>query len=268
MADNVALPATGVSAATDEVAVNGGTPAHVQFVKLVDGAANGTDGLPGGATNGLRVDVRQVIPGTGATNLGKTEDAAHTDGDVGVLMLGVRNHQGASVDGDYSALSTGTLGDLNTLSRRDLLKIAVGVTGVTTASTAYTAGDQVGVQITFANAARATSGGGTIVGATLIDQSDIMGPVDLVIFDATATLAADNAAFAISDADSVDVVAVIQLSGAIDLGANRIVQSTSIAIPYVCNGGTSLFGALITRSAHTFFTAGALPQVNLYVERN
>lgn len=37
------------------------------------------------------VDVASVVPGTGATNLGKAEDAAHTSGDVGVMMLGVRN---------------------------------------------------------------------------------------------------------------------------------------------------------------------------------
>lgn len=32
-----------------------------------------------------------VVPGTGATNLGKAEDAAHSSGDVGVFALGVRN---------------------------------------------------------------------------------------------------------------------------------------------------------------------------------
>lgn len=55
MADNVDItPGSGATVATDEVAVNGGTPGHVQFVKLVDGAADGTDGIPGG-TGGLKV---------------------------------------------------------------------------------------------------------------------------------------------------------------------------------------------------------------------
>lgn len=47
-----------------------------------------------------------VTPGTGATNLGKAEDAAHTSGDVGVLALGVRRDADTtpvSADGDYHA---------------------------------------------------------------------------------------------------------------------------------------------------------------------
>lgn len=45
-----------------------------------------------------------VTPGTGASNLGKAEDAAHTSGDVGVMALGVRKDTAtalAGADGDY-----------------------------------------------------------------------------------------------------------------------------------------------------------------------
>lgn len=52
------------------------------------------------------IDVASVVPGTGATNLGKAEDAAHTSGDVGVMALGVRKDTAASLagtDGDYTA---------------------------------------------------------------------------------------------------------------------------------------------------------------------
>lgn len=197
------------------------------------------------------------------------EDSPHADGHMGVMMLGVRNHiSGSTTDGDYSAVSVSSTGEMQTVSRRDLVRIAVGVTGVTTATTAYVAGDQVGTQITLANAARLSGGSGTIVGATLIDQSDIIGAYDLAIFDSSVTLAADNAAFAITDADSLKIVALIQLAGAFDLTNNRMAQSYNLAIPYVCNGGTSLFAALINRAGHTFFTSGALPQVAVYVERN
>lgn len=51
------------------------------------------------------VDVTSVIPGTGATNLGKAEDAAHSTGDTGVMALGVRKDtaaQLAGTDGDYT----------------------------------------------------------------------------------------------------------------------------------------------------------------------
>lgn len=243
-------PGSGRNVATDQVTYSGDT-ADVQLVRVVN-----TTGAEGSRV----VTDKPVF---------QVEDTAHADGDLGMLMLGVRNHNsGSTTDGDYSAISVDSTGNMNTVSRRDLQRIAVGVTGVTTATTAYTAGDTVGTLITVANAARVTGGGGVIVGVTLIDQSDIIGPYDVLFFDSTVTLAADNAAFTISDADSLKLVAILQLPGSFDIGANRVAQSYNLAIPYVCAGGTSLFAALITRNGHTFFTAGALPQINVYVERN
>ena len=57
MADNLAYtPGAGATIRTDEVAVNGGAAAHVQYVKLVDGTENGVDGIPGSAARGLKVN--------------------------------------------------------------------------------------------------------------------------------------------------------------------------------------------------------------------
>ncbi len=73
MADNVAITAgSGTTIATDEVAVNGGSTAHVQFTKLADGRSNGTDGIPGD-TSGLwvrprRDQVRVQVTSAGLTN--------------------------------------------------------------------------------------------------------------------------------------------------------------------------------------------------------
>lgn len=52
------------------------------------------------------VDVTSVIPGVGATNLGKAEDAVHSNGDTGIMALGVRADAPASTaaDGDYAPL--------------------------------------------------------------------------------------------------------------------------------------------------------------------
>lgn len=50
-----------------------------------------------------------LTPGTGATNLGKAEDAAHVSGDTGVASLGVRTDTllvGTSANGDYGYLAT------------------------------------------------------------------------------------------------------------------------------------------------------------------
>lgn len=50
-----------------------------------------------------------LTPGTAAANLGKAEDAGHSSGDTGVMLLGVRVDDGGvgqtSANGDYSALA-------------------------------------------------------------------------------------------------------------------------------------------------------------------
>lgn len=53
--------------------------------------------------NNNAVDVLSVIPGIGATNLGKQEGATHANSDVGVMALGVSNN----------SMSDFTVGDLN-----------------------------------------------------------------------------------------------------------------------------------------------------------
>jgi len=71
--------------------------------------------LPAGSNNIGDVDVLSVVPGTGATSLGKAEDAAHASGDTGVMVLAVRNDGGAtmaSTNGDYIPLSTDAAGQL------------------------------------------------------------------------------------------------------------------------------------------------------------
>jgi hypothetical protein len=152
----------------------------------------------------------------------------------------------------------------------NMKRIAVTSGGLTIATTAYTAGDQVGTQFTIANAARASGGFGYIVGVTLTDVADIIGAYDVVFTRSSITLASDNAAYAISDTHLLEVVALVQLNGAYDIGNNRISQATNIRIPFDCSGGTSLYAGLITRSAHTFFTAttGATDlQLVVYIEQ-
>lgn len=60
-----------------------------------------------------------IVPGTGATNLGKAEDAAHVSGDTGVLLLSVRKNTAAATsdtDADYQPLITDTNGRLHTVA--------------------------------------------------------------------------------------------------------------------------------------------------------
>ena len=90
------------------------------------------------------VDVTSVVPGTGATNLGKAEDAAHTSGDVGVMSLAVRNDDVAALggaDGDYAPLQVNAAGSLYTKDETGEAGsiLVTGTTAVTTTVTANTA---------------------------------------------------------------------------------------------------------------------------------
>ncbi len=242
MADNVAITAgSGTSIATDDEA-----GVHYQKVKLVASADGST------------------------APLSRAEDAAHTDGDHGILMLGVRNHSGSGSDGDYSALCVSSTGELCTIARRDLTRISVQSAGLTTAATAYTAGDQLGNQFTITDAARSSGGSGVITGVQLVSAADTIGSIDVVFFDSSVTLAANDAAFAISDADALKIVGLVPLAGAYDIGNNRICQAFNLAIPYVCSGSANLYAGLITRYAipATPFAAATDIQLIVYVERN
>ncbi len=102
----------------------GGTELQVDVVGALPAGTNAIGKLA--ANSGVDigdVDVTSIIPGTGATNLGKAEDAAHTSGDVGILNLGVRvdnpNTALTNTDADYSPLTTNKLGSLRTALLED-----------------------------------------------------------------------------------------------------------------------------------------------------
>lgn len=86
-------------------------------VNVIDALPSGTNAVGKLAANsGVDIgdiDVTSVIPGTGATALGKAEDAGHTTGDTGVMLLGVRNDANAAFSGtnlDYTPISVTSSG--------------------------------------------------------------------------------------------------------------------------------------------------------------
>lgn len=86
---------------------------------IIDGSGNAqvtlTTPLPAGTNNIGDVDVLSVIPGTGATNLGKAIDSAAGATDTGVAPLAVRDDALTTLtpaDGDYVPLRTDSTGAL------------------------------------------------------------------------------------------------------------------------------------------------------------
>jgi hypothetical protein len=165
----------------------------------------------------------------------------------------------AGKDGTYVADLSGRIAEANEgvlyVDPRQLtIGIQVASAGLTTAATAYTSGDQLGTILTFANANRSAGLSGTIQSAVLVDKAKILGAVDLYLFDRSVTLAADNAAADFSDADALFCLGILRFPAPITTASNGIstIEYSGLAIrPNV----TSLFGALVTRTGHTFFGA-------------
>ena len=155
----VLLTAANVDHAANEVLLTGidaDTNAIKTAVEIIDNAISGSEmqvdvvaSLPAGsaaigklaANSGVDigdVDVTSIVPCTGATNLGKAEDAAHSSGDVGVMPLAVRNDDIAALggaDGDYAPLQVNAAGALytNDASGEAGSILVTGTTAVTSA---------------------------------------------------------------------------------------------------------------------------------------
>ncbi len=103
--DVVTMPVVSVNDNSGSLTVdNGGT-----FAVQVDAA------LPAGGNNIGDVDVLSVVPGTGATSLGKAVDSAAGGTDTGVAPLAVRDDALAAltpVEGDYIPLRVNSTGAL------------------------------------------------------------------------------------------------------------------------------------------------------------
>lgn len=158
-------------------------------------------------------------------------------------------------------------GDSELLGLGDSRIVSATSAGLTTASTAYVNGDQLGTELTFASIVR-TGKGATIQSATLIDKAKVIGAVDLFLFSQSVTPAADNAANAWSDADMLFCLGVLHFTDVIQSANNYVVLGINTPITLKPGSGTSIYGHLVTRTGHTFFGAVGDLVVNLGVTRD
>lgn len=139
----------------------------------------------------------------------------------------------------------------NVIVPTGLLQTRISVTPTVSTSPAYTAKDAVGGLLTFANAARVSGGTIAIQTVIVIDDSQQMPALDLVLFDRTFTAPTDNAIFAPTDAELETIVGVVPISNYADFSTNAVATRTGLGLAAKLNG-TDLFGALVTRSTPTF----------------
>lgn len=117
---------------------------------------------------------------------------------------------------------------------------------------AYSANDCVGGVLTFANAARTSGEGGFITDVMIVDDAGQDVALELWLFDQTFTSPGDNAAWAATEAELHNLVAIYSTDDG---------QWRAAGTPSVCHlkevarfqaAATSLFGQLVTRGTPTF----------------
>lgn len=162
------------------------------------------------------------------------------------LPLPAGNNNIGDVDVASIAGGTALIGNVGSKQTR------ISVTPTVSTSPAYTAKDAVGGIMTFANAVGVSGGTGILQAVTIVDLSQQMPALDLVLFDRTiAGTVTDNAAFDPTDADLANVIGVVPISTWADFNDNSVAVRTGLGLAFKSNA-TSIFGALVTRSTPTF----------------
>jgi hypothetical protein len=128
---------------------------------------------------------------------------------------------------------------------------AVTITQTPTVGTAaYVAKDAVGGLLTFANAARVSGGSICVDAVTIVDKAQQMMSLDLVLFNVTFTAPTDSSAFDPTDAELLTCIGVIPITVWSDFNDNSVASRSGLGLTANL-AGTSLFGALVARSAGT-----------------
>jgi hypothetical protein len=151
---------------------------------------------------------------------------------------------------------------------QDIAVITVTASGLTTASTAYTAGDMLGAELTLTGMASATAGRGIIQAITIEDHSKLIGSTTLYIGTAATTPAADNAANSWSDANMRLITAggvIYTMPAPITSALNSAAYVGNLNLPFTTTSSANLFLNVVTNTGHTFFGAATDIQYTFHV---
>lgn len=190
--------------------------------------------------------------------LGHLEDDAHVSGDAGIMALAVRKDSRAATsgaDGDYNPLSVDASG--RQWVRPAPVQKRIQATPTISTSPAYTSGDVLGGLQTLTDAANISGGSGVIQSMTVLDKTQAQrAAMDILFFDQTVTVAADNAAVAMSDADMANCIGTISI-GPYNTAwpgtpLNSISTLINVGLPFICNGTANLYAVAVVRGTPTY----------------
>lgn len=251
-------------------------------VQIIDNSISGNQtrvdviaSLPAGTNNIGDVDVLSVVPGTGATALGKAEDAVHASGDTGVMMLAVRNDAGTALaaDGDYIPVMVDSAGRLYVNVAAGTLALSgedhIGEVGGNTepvqvtptiSTSIYAALDIVGGTQTITDAMRVSGGSGVLQTITIADDANQKTPFDILIFDSAPSggTYADQGALAHAAGDIDKLLGVVSVTAAdykTVVATSLAVATVTAALPVKASGSANLYAIPIISSGTPTYAA-------------
>ena len=192
---------------------------------------------------------------------------------LSVLIAGEQDAVPVLIAAEQTAVPVAIGAGTATIGRlvQSTVRIVVVASGLTTAPPAYTTGDQLGAELTFANAASTAGWGGIVIGAALLDAGLKVntGDVDLYLFSAASSPAPDNAPAEWSAASMGNFVGIVRFPAGDwrTTASNAVNSQQSLSIGYGC-AATSLYGALVTRQDNAAFATAADLRVILHVVRD
>jgi len=220
---------------------SGGGGGSYEPVKVTPSGALTVEVNDGGGS--ITVDGTVAATQSGTWNLNNiTGTVALPTGAATEFSLGLLGSNFAAVKSGSNILTQSTI---------SLNQTRITVQPVVSTTPAYTAKDAVGGKLTFANAARSSGGSITVQAVVVVDRSQQMPALELVLFDRDFTASNDNAAFDPTDADLAYCVGVVKIGDWSDFSDNAVAVRTGIGLAAKLEG-TDLYGQLVTRSTPTF----------------
>jgi hypothetical protein len=120
---------------------------------------------------------------------------------------------------------------------------------------AYASGDQMGAIIEIPAILPTNGGLAKLISVVVVDKDDEGGAFDLMLWSASVTLAADNAAVSISDADALLFLGKVAIASADyeDVGGAKLATKTGVAIPVTgASTSKSVYLSLISKDSKTY----------------
>lgn len=121
----------------------------------------------------------------------------------------------------------------------------------------YASGDVLAATQVVSEVSRMKDLACVLSGITLIDEDAQGVELDVVVFSADVVLGTENAAVSITDANSRQILGIINVPEWIDLGAAKVATVLNVNLPIKPADGTqNVYAALITRGTPTHTASG------------